>query len=134
MRPGVLIKRTHRVSIYTPQDDGAAEDEYGYPIGGSFVAAPVATDVECNLQPLSGDVTQTAAGREVDADWQAGFPEATPLVEDQGVVVTAVLDATDAWVAPPVSHPTRFRVRSTGWQGLGWDTWAMLRSTPEAIP
>lgn len=134
MRPGLLVLRTHRVALYAPADDGAAEDEWGHPTGGSFNPVPVATDVECNLQPLTGSVEQTAAGREVNADWQGSFPEATALLPGHGIVVTAVSDDGETWNGVPASHPTHFRVQHVGYKGDGWDTEAMLRATAEAIP
>jgi hypothetical protein len=133
MRPNTLIKRSHRVSLYAPDETPAGYDDWGHSLGGGFEAVPIATDVECNLQPLTGSVEQSVAGREIDAQWQGALPGATTVREDMGVVVTAVSDDGVTWGAVPVSHPTKFRVRQVGWKGNGWDTEVMLGVTQEAI-
>jgi hypothetical protein len=132
MRPGLLIKRSHRVSLYAPAD-GATEDEWGHSTTGVFSGAPIAVDVECNLQPLTGSVEQSAAGREIGAQWQGALPDGTTITEDMGILVTAVSDDGVTWYAVPASHPTRFRVRQRGWKGNSWDIEVMLGVTQEAI-
>lgn len=110
------MKRTHLVQLYDPPSADA--DPYdATEAGWTAVGAPVAA----NLQPLTGSVQQSAAGRQVEANWRGFLPPGTVVEEDQGVVV---LSGTG---------PRAFRVRQVGEQGAPWDTEVLLGSTDEEI-
>lgn len=116
----MAIPRTHVIAVYEP----AQAPDGPYASGGGTPPTLVAEGIPANLQPLGGDVRQTAAGREIDADWR-GFvpPEHTDAIrEDRIVVVTE-------GVGPEV-----FRIRQVGPQGGRWDTEFLLRSTGEEVP
>lgn len=115
------MKRTHTLDLYTPPNPDAETDPYT-PVDGPFWT-PGATAVGANLQPLTGSVQQTAAGREVNADWKGFVPAGTAVVEDDGVAVTAGPGA-----------PMRLRVSAVGPQGGQWDTELLLRKTREEFP
>ena len=114
-----MIPRTHVVSFYRPA--GAGADPYAEPTAGAFEAVAVAANVPANLQPLTGSVQQSAAGREIGATWKGFVPAGTPVAEDFGVLV----------LSGPGSR--RFRVAQVGEQGAPWDTELMLAETAEVF-
>lgn len=105
------------ISIYV-DTPGGIEDEYGASAPGW---QPLAENVPANLQPLTGDVRQMAAGREIGATWKCFVPPGTSVREDAGVVVLSGVG------------PTTFRVRQVGQQGGKWDTEMLLGITQESI-
>jgi hypothetical protein len=77
--------------------------------------------VDANLQPLTGSVQETAAGREVGATWRGFVPAGTEVEEGDGVVVLSGVG------------PTAYRVKQVGAQGAPWDTELLLDVTQEDI-
>jgi hypothetical protein len=116
------VKRTHTVSQYRRAEPAAQASPYADASAGSAWGGPVAVDVGCNLQPLTGSVRESAAGAEVNADWKGFFPSAIALEAGDGLVVTDGVG------------PQRFLVQQVGAQGGRWDTEALLSSVVEAIP
>jgi hypothetical protein len=112
------MRRTHVVTIYRCQESGAV-DAFGTP---QAEWAPVAEGVGANLQPRTGEVIQTGAGRQVLADWAGFIPGGIAVQEDDAVVVTSGVG------------PERFRVARAGAQGGRWDTELLLTRTEEGIP
>lgn len=110
------MERTHRIRLYDPpalDADPYDTAEAGWTAVGAEVAA--------NLQPLTGSVQQTAAGREVGATWKGFIPAGVAVREDQGLVVTSGVG------------PRAFRVKQVGEQGAPWDTEVLLDTTEEVI-
>lgn len=112
------IARTHVIAIYDPPP--AAVDPYA---PSDQRPTLVQAGIPANLQPLTGDVQQTAAGRVVDATWR-GFvpPEHGHLIREDRIV----------HVAEGVG-PTTYRVRQAGQQGGRWDTEMLLAVTAEVV-
>lgn len=112
------IPRTHVIDIYDPPGDSG--DPYGEP--GRYTL--VGKDVPANLQPLTGKVEQTAAGRAIEAEWK-GFvpPKYGEYIEaDRVVVVTEGVG------------PSTYRIRQAGPQGGPWDAEFLLGVTAEDVP
>lgn len=110
------MKRTHRVQVYRPP----ASDANPYDATGSAWEAS-GNPVDANLQPLTGSVQQTAAGREVGATWRGFLPAGTAVAEGDGIQVLSG------------AGPSRFRVQQVGEQGAPWDTEVLLDRTEEAF-
>lgn len=106
------MKRTHRIRVYRP---GKAD-----PYSGSSGWTPGA-EYDANLQPLTGSVQQSAAGREIGATWRAFVPAGAQVKEDDGI---QVLEGVG---------PERYRVVQAGPQGAPWDTELMLSRTVEVF-
>lgn len=102
--------------IYAPP--AAAADPYA-PAAASWT--PRGAAIEANLQPLTGSVEQTAAGRAVEATWKGFVPAGTVVKQDDGVVVLSG------------AGPTAYRVKQVGEQGAPWDTELLLEETTETI-
>lgn len=110
------IARTHRIAVYQPPTQGDP-----YAPGDGYTK--IADDIPANLQPLGGDVRQTAAGRKIDAQWR-GFvaPEHTDAIrEDRVVVLTEGVG------------PRTYRIRSVAPQGGRWDTEFLLGVSAEEV-
>lgn len=110
------MERTHRVQLYDPpasDNDPYAPGEPGW--------TKVGTELQANLQPLTGSVQQSAAGRQVEATWKGFLPAGTVVREDMGVVV----------LTGP--GPLRYRVRQVGAHPPPWDTEVLLGATNEEI-
>lgn len=114
----MAIERTHTIAIYDPPP--AAVDPYA-PSDPKPIL--VADGIPANLQPLTGNVQQTAAGRVVDATWKGFVPPAYGhlIVEDRIVHVTAGVG------------PTTYRIRQAGAQGGRWDAEMLLGVTAEVV-
>lgn len=106
------MKRTHRIRVFR---QGKANPYTG--------AAPweLAGEYDANLQPLTGSVQQSAAGREIGATWRAFVPAGAAVKEDDGILVTQGVG------------PERYRVVQAGPQGAPWDTELMLSRTREVF-
>lgn len=115
----MAIERTHRIAIYDPP--AASEDPY---VPSDPMPTLIQAGIPANLQPLTGNVAQTAAGRTVDATWR-GFvpPEYGALVKEDRLVYV------ESGVGPEV-----YRIRQAGEQGGRWDTEMLLGVTAERIP
>lgn len=107
------MRRTHRIRLYAPP--GVDADPYD----STDSAWTAGAETVANLQPLTGSVQQTAAGRAVGATWQGFVPAGVAVEEDQGVLVLEGVG------------PSRYRVRQVGEQGAGWDTELLLAETLE---
>jgi len=111
------VKRTHLVRAYAPP--AAPVDPYAPSVP---VWTPRGAAFHANLQPLTGKVEQTAAGRAMGATWRAFVPAGTGVEPDDGLVV---LEG---------EGPRVYRVKDVGPQGRPWDTELYLDLTPEVIP
>jgi hypothetical protein len=121
------MKRTHSIDLYAHRE-GETEDAYGKTVTSRFWEL-VDEDVHITLQPLTGSVEQTAAGRQIDSSYRLFAPPGVALEADQGVVVREVLSA-----GVPYIGPVRFRIKQVGSYGGRWDVEAMLMDTQESIP
>lgn len=131
-----MIRPRHRVTLYRHRADTGAPspplDEFGEPIEGGGTASgwdpvPLAVDVPANLQPLTGSVRASAAGREVGATWKMfldprDLPDGVLIRADDGLVVTEG------------RSPARLRVVQSGYRSAGWKDEFLLAETAEAIP
>lgn len=108
------MNRTHEVSIYRkgfgdPDSEGMSVESY----------AVVEQAVGANLQPITGAVRPTPAGREVEAQWRGFVSAGTDIQVDDGVLVTSGVG------------PTRYKVTEVGDQGPPWDIELLLELTEE---
>lgn len=106
--------RTHMVSIY--RKGFSDPDNTGRP--AEFYSAVVEA-VNANLQPITGAIRPTPAGREVEAEWRGFVSAGTDIQVDDGVLVTSGVG------------PTRYKVAEVGPQGPPWDIELLLELTKE---
>ena len=114
----------HRGSFYRQRPE--REDAYG-PTTPRWEPEPYVEDVPLNLQPLTGSVVQTPAGREWRTRWRAfldprDLTEGVRVQPDDGLVVTAG------------RAPERFRVVEVQPRAPGWKDVVVLEQTAEEIP
>ena len=118
------MRARHRGRFYRRRPE--PEDPYG-PSMSPWDPEPYAEDVPLNLQPLTGSVVQTPAGRERRSRWKAfldprDLPDGVRIQPDDGLVVTAG------------RAPERFRVVEVQPRAPGWKDALLLEETAEEIP
>ncbi len=119
-----MIERTHVVSVYRA---GAAPiDPYADPPATRF-GMPVRTGLRVSLEPLTGSVQQTAAGRQIDASWRGYANWGIDIRSDDILLVTGVLQEGAGALGE------RFRVKAAGPQGAPWDLELLLDTTTEVV-
>lgn len=118
-----MVRKTHVVSLY--RRGVADSDPYDAPT--SEWGDPLVEDLEVVLQPLTGSVQQTAAGREVNSSWKGFLPYTADVKPDDVLLVTAVL-VEGAGLAG-----SRLQVQQIGPQGRPWDTEVLLDVTQQQV-
>lgn len=101
------LVRTHKVTIRRLSGAGTLQR------GGGRVAdySVVATDVDCNIQPRSGDIRETAFGKQPQSMHRIFMPHDQDIESDDEIEVTSGAYAE-----------TFLRAVFVGTQGDPWDT------------
>ncbi len=102
----LLQRRTHVFSIYRPSELGM-EDAWGAPRSHWDL---IASGVEGNFEPESGEVLQTGAGRLTTARWKGFIDPGADVRTDDGILVTSG------------AGPVRYQVTRVAAHGSHWDT------------
>ena len=99
------LPRTHKVTISRTSSTTRVK-------GGGRVPnnTPVASDVDCNLQPRRGDLRQSPSGLSLESTHMGFFEPGTDVQQDDLIAVTE-----------GDYYPTNFRVEHVGVQGGEWD-------------